>query len=494
MKTYLYLTISSILIFWSPLGQAQNRRLEIPVRLGFDNMYMAPIGQDGLVVFNKTRQSVGKGLVEYIFRKYDSGLNKEWEIKTVVKRNLPFIDYAYSARTLYLLFGKDQSPTYQVVKVNVSAGFLEKFEYFFLNRLRIQQFAAVGNDLYIAGKLQGEPAILHTNLILKKSKIMSLSFKGRAVIESLYLDTVNNFVNATVVSLYRGETTVLLKSYVKGEEVRSISLPNEKKKFLRDAQVIATKKDEQLIVGVYSQYSERRAHQGLFVGRLTAKSELKSPQYYSFNDLKNFYGHLTEREQKRIQRKILRRQKKGKKDYPVQSKILLHRIVKENGQYIALGEMFYETIRVVGGAFFSPRNFPQQRLPREWDYSRVIGLSFDKNGRLLWDNVMKLSRVKVPNLYPIAMLKPNVADSSCFTYYYLDEVFSKNFKGSKPGSKIKSEELQALDKNDDVRENLRVQTRRWGSNYYLVWGYQRIRNKQKGRRKVFFVQKMRFGE
>ncbi|HAS39948.1 MAG TPA: hypothetical protein DCS93_05685 [Microscillaceae bacterium] len=493
MKIYLFWVVYTLFTFVSLAGQAQTKRLEIPVRLGFDQMYMAPIGKDGLVVFNKSRKSVGKGLVEYVFRKYDQDLHEDWTITSIVKRNLPFIDYAYSARTLYLLFGKAQSRNYQVVKVNVSAGFSEKFDFFFLDKLNIQQLAAVNNDIYIAGMLQGEPTILHTNLILKKTKILSLSFKGRAVIESLYLDTLNNFVNATVVSLNRGETKVLLKSYVKGKEVRSIELPNEKDKYLQDAQVIATENDEQLIVGTYSQYSERRAHQGLFVGRLTAQSELKSHQYYSFNDLKNFYGHLNEREQKRIARKILRRKKRGKKELPIQDKILLHRIVKENGQYIALGEMFYETVRVVGGAFFTPRNFPQQRIPREWEYSRAIGLSLDKSGRILWDNVMKLERVKVPTLYPVTMLKPD-ADSSCFVYYYMDEVFSKNFKESKKGGEIKAQELKTTDENDEVRENIRVQTRRWVGDSYLIWGYQRIRHKQKGRRKVFFVQKMRFGE
>ena len=297
MRNYLDLTIATMLIFCIQPGWTQAKRLEIPVRLGYDNIYMAPIGQDGVVVFNKTRNGVGKGLVEYVFRKYDQDLHEDWSIKTVVKRQLPFIDYTYSGRTLYLLFGKSQSRTYQVVKVNVSAGFSEKFEYFFLDRLNVQKIAAIENDLYITGMLQGEPTILHTNLILKKNKILSFNFKGRAVVESLYLDTLNNFVNATIVSLHRGETQVLLKSYVKGKEVRSVTLPNEKDKLLRDAQVIATENNEQLIVGNYSQYAERRAHQGLFVARLTAKNEVKSPQYYSFNSLKNFYGHLSEREQ-----------------------------------------------------------------------------------------------------------------------------------------------------------------------------------------------------
>ncbi len=492
MKIYLY-CLCLLSIVTNHKVTAQDKRLEIPVRLGFDQMYMAPVSKDGLVVFNKSRKGVGKGLVEYVFRKYDQDLNKEWTIKSIVKRNLPFIDYTYSARTLYLLFGKAQSRNYQIIKVNVQAGFSEKFDFFFLDKLNIQHFTAVNNNVYIAGMLQGEPAILHTNLILKKTKILSLSFKGRAIIESLYLDTLNNFVNATIVSRHRGETKVLLKSYVKGKEVRSIQLPNEDDKYLRDAQVIATGNGEQLVVGTYSQYSERRAHQGLFVGRLTAKSKLRSPHYYSFNDLKNFYGHLSEREQKRISRKILRRKKRGRKEYPVQSKILLHRIVKENDQYLAVGEMYYETVRVVGGAFFSPRNFPQQRIPREWEYSRAIGVSFNKTGRMLWDNVIKLKRVKVPKLYPMTIVKPR-SDSSCFVYYYLDEVFSKNFKGSKKGGDVKPKKLNTNDENDDVRENIRVQARRWFGDAYLIWGYQRIRNKEKGRRKVFFVQKMRFGE
>lgn len=469
---------------------AQNQRLEIPVRLGIDEMYMAPIGQQ-VVVFNKNRQSVGHGQVEYTFRKYGLNFHQDWTIKAVVKRNLPFIDYTFSSNTLYLLFGKSQTRNYQVLKVNVNAGFIEKIDLFFLERLKIYHLAATQNDLYVGGILQGEPSILHINLILKKTKIMSINFKGRAIVESLYLDTLNNFVNATVVSSHYGETKVLLKSYFKGKEVRSITLPNDKKRSLQDAQVIATENDEQLVVAPYSRYKEMKAHQGLFVARLTPQNKLRAQRFYSFNNFKNFYKHLGEKEQKRIERKILRRKKKGKRDYPVQSKILLHKIVKQKNQYLIAGEMYLETIRVPGGAFFTPRSFPRQPLTREWEYNQVIGMSFDKNGNLQWDNVMKLNRVKVPQLYPVSMINVGV-DSSHFVYYYNDNLYSKTFSENYSESEVQSNELKTLNQEDNVRENLAVQVCRWYHSFYLIWGYQRIKNKRTGKRKVFFVQKMSF--
>lgn len=470
---------------------AQNQRLEIPVRLGLDDIYMAPIGNKGVVVFNKTRQSVGKGLVEYIFRKYDQNLNLEWTVKSSIKRKLPFINYTYSANTLYLLFGRQQSRNYQVLKVNANAGFSEKFEFFFLDRLKIHHMAAFQNDLYVGGLLQGEPSILHVNLILKKTKILSLNFKGKAYVESMYLDTLNNFVNATIVSTHYGETKVLLKSYLKGKEVRNITLPNEEDKYLQDAQVIATQNGEQLVIALYSHYRELKAHQGLFVARLTPQNKLKSKQYYSFNNLKNFYGHLSKKEQKRIQRKISKRLKRGRKDYPVQSKMLLHKIIKHKGQYLVCGEMYFESVRMPGGAFFTPRSFPRNPLPREWEYSRTVGIGLDKKGLPQWDNVMKLKRVKMPQITPVSIMYSG-SDSSRFIYYYNDKLHAKTFTKSKSDNKIKSEDLKTLDKDDVIRENLALQVRRWYNNFYLLWGYQRIKNSRTGRRKVFFVQKMDF--
>lgn len=470
---------------------AQAQRLEVPVRMGHDNMYMAPIGQTGVIVFNKTRNSVGKGLVEYVFRKYDQQLQLEWTIKGVVRRNLPFIDFTYSANTLYVLFGKMQSRTYQVIKVNANAGFSEKFELFLLDRLKVNHFAAVNNDLYVGGMLQGEPAILHINLILKKTKILPLSFKGRAYVESVYLDTLNNFVNTTVVSVHRGEPSVSLKSYEKGKEVRGIVLPNKKERYLQDAQVIAAPNNEQLIVGLYAHYQQQKSHQGFFVARLTANNELKSQRYYSFNDLKNFYGHLSEREQKRIQRKIDRRKRRGKRAYTVQDKMLLHRIVKHNDGYLLCGDMYVESVRMPGGVFFTPRRFPQSPLPRQWEYNRSIGLALSTKGMIKWDNVIKLKRVKVPQIYPISMLHAG-ADSSHLAFYFSDELHTKTFAQSKEKKDIVSKEIETLDKDDDIRENMRVQTRRWYGDFYLIWGYQRIKNKRTGRRKVFFVQKMNF--
>ncbi|EAY30498.1 hypothetical protein [Microscilla marina] len=470
---------------------AQNQRLEVPVRIGFDDLYMAPIGQKGVVVFNKTRSNVGKGFVEYVFRKYDHHLKTEWTIKGVVKKSLPFIDFAYSTNTLYLLFGKAQSRTYQVVKVNANAGFLEKFELFLLERLEVSHFAASQNDLYVGGMLQGEPAMLHTNLILKKTKILPLSFKGRAYVEAVYLDTLNNFVNATVVSVHRGEPTVLLKSYQKGQEVRSINLPNQKDKYLQDAQVIAIPRNEQLVVGIYAHSQQQKAHQGLFVARLTAQNELKSKRYYSFNDLKNFYGHLSEREQKRIQRKVNRRKKKGKREYTVQDKILLHKIVRQKDTYLLCGDMYIESVRVPGGAFFTPRRFPQNPLPREWEYSRSIGIALNAKGFMQWDNVIKLNRVKVPQIYPVSMFHVG-ADSSSLTYYFNDELHAKTFAQSKANNEVKSVKLKTSNPDDSIKENMGLQTRRWYGGFYLVWGYQRIKNKRTGKRKVFFVQKMSF--
>ena len=486
-----YILLSFILMFTICPVYAQNKRLEIPVRLGIDDMYMAPAGKKGLVVFNKSRQSVGKGLVEYIFRKYDQNLTLEWTVKSTIKRKLPLINYTYSANTLYLLFGKPQNRNYQVLKVNANAGFAEKFEFFFLDRLKIHHLAAFQNDLYVGGLLQGEPSVLHVNLILKKTKILSLNFKGKAYVESIYLDTLNNFVNATVVSTHYGETKVLLKSYLKGKEVRNITLPNEEDKYLQDAQVISTQEGEQLVVALYSRHRELKAHQGLFIARLTPENKLKSKQYYSFNNLKNFYGHLNEAEQKRIHRKISKRKKRGRKDYPVQSKMLLHKIVKHKEQYLVSGEMYFESVRMPGGAFFTPRSFPRNPLPREWEYSRMIGVGLTKTGVPKWDNVIKLKKVKMPRITPLSVMYPG-GDSSRFVYYYDDQLHDKTFVESRGDNEVRSEDLKTLDKDDIIRENLALQVQRWYNKFYLLWGYQRIKNKRTGRRKVFFVQKMDF--
>jgi hypothetical protein len=108
---------------------------------------------------------------------------------------------------MYLLFSRYRSNVFEVIKVNLGPGFVEKFQIMSVDRLEVSDFQALNSSVFIGGLVNSQPIILYTDLAARKTKVLPSALKNQAELQSMELDTVNHFVNVTYAVGNKGKIT-----------------------------------------------------------------------------------------------------------------------------------------------------------------------------------------------------------------------------------------------------------------------------------------------
>jgi hypothetical protein len=208
------------------------------------------------------------------------------------------------------------------------------------------------------------------------------------------------------------------------------------------------------------------------------------------------------RREKRVKERIARRKIRGKKTR-FNYRFLVHEIVPYNNQYILLGEAFYPRYisidRTSYGGFFSPSSNYRSTIIRDgrifdgYHYTHAVVMGFDLQGKLLWDNSFEINDVKTFTLEQFVKLEVQ-EDKIALLYLFENELRTKIIKGNqvlegKTSETIKTNathEILAKEQNDFNRLDY------WYRNYFYAYGVQEIVNPGTGKRRVFFINKIRY--
>jgi len=534
-------TIAIVLFFLGVLvAEAQNgRRVEIQARTKAENMHIVPVESEGVVLFSEAEKG------KYVFTRYNTELQQDWSIDCQVNPALDLTRYIYRNKALYLLFSRYKTPVYQVVKLNVRAGFAAKYEFNSVDRLDIVDFDAIENNIFVAGKTRNEPVVLRINLLERQTKVLPTAFRVRTDIQSIEADSLHNVINAVFVTTKGREKSVFIKSYSPdGESVTNTTLTADKniRYDLLGGKVSNLTKSEQLVIGTYGTpgpvYSRASTYnywgwgqgsvftgtadysQGLYITKLL-EGKQQFNHYYSFTDFKNFFSFMSGRQQEKMATKIKRQKEKGK-DLKLQCRLLVHDIIQRNGQYIMIAEAYYPEYRNnnnwggnpmfggfgfgigagIGIGFGNPwgpwgygpysgyRNYP---VFDGYVYTHAVIAGFDMQGKLLWDNSFEINDVKT------FVLKEKVKvgfdnDQLTLAYNQGGKLRTKVIRGNQVVEGKESVPLASEFAGDRVKKSLTDDIEYWYGNHFLAWGYQRIRNDEnaqaRGRRDVFYLEKV----
>jgi hypothetical protein len=513
------------------------RRVEIQARTKAENMHIVPVESEGVVLFSEAEKG------KYVFTRYNTDLQQDWSVDCQVNPALDLTRYIYRNKALYLLFSRYKTPIYQVVKLNVRAGFAAKYEFNSVDRLDIIDFDAIDNNIFMAGKTRNEPVLVRINLLERQTKVMPTAFRVRTDIQSIEADSIHGVINAVFVTTKGKDKSVFVKTYAPtGEVINNVTLTADKKirYDLLGGKVSNLENNEQLVIGTYGTqgpvYSRASTYnfwgwgqgsvytgtadysQGLYITKLQEGKEQFS-RYYSFTDFKNFFSFMSGRQQERMAAKIKKQKERGK-DIKLQYRLLVHDIIQRNGQYVMIAEAYYPEYRnnsnwgspMMGGFgmggvgfgfgnYMSPWGYGPYSSYRNYPvfdgyvYTHAVIAGFDLQGNLLWDNSFEINDVKT------FVLKEKVKvnfdnDQVTLAYNQGGKLRTKVIRGNQVVEGKESVQLSSEFEGDKVKKSFTDDIEYWYGNHFLAWGYQRIRNDEnaqaRGRRDVFYLEKVDF--
>ncbi|MCF8299135.1 MAG: hypothetical protein K9J13_16420, partial [Saprospiraceae bacterium] len=130
-------------------------------------------------------------------------------------------------------------------------------------------------------------------------------------------------------------------------------------------------------------------------------------------------------------------------------------------------------------------------------YTHAIVAAFDKDGERLWDNTFEIMNVLSFNLKErVKVLRNSEDDEIVLVYSYGGQLNSKVIEGSKVVERKQTTKLETKNEKDKVLSNYDSDMEYWYDNYFITWGYQRIKEKGKGllnkKRQVFYFTKIAY--
>ncbi|PWK18876.1 hypothetical protein LV89_04011 [Arcicella aurantiaca] len=529
-RNSLLLVLSLVSIF----SEAQSiKRLEIPMPANSTEMFTIPINEQGVLVLNQLNKT------NYTLTRYDTNLDRLWVVNGTIDASLDYVKHAYDGKNLYLLFSRYRSNVYEVVKVNIGPGFIEKYQIMSVDRMEVSDFQALNSSVFIGGVVNSQPVILFTNLQERKTKILPSALKSQAEIQSMELDTTSGLVNVTYAVGTRGKNyQLVLKSFDEyGKQITQIVMDPENEFAMMNGRLSLVSDSTEVMFGTYGHKntigsSKGPTSQGIYFTKLI-DNEPVDVKFHSFTEFKNFFSFMSDRQREKQERKIQDKKEKGE-DLRLDYRLLVHDIVKQDDKYIMVAEAFYADYRYNNvspygfgngwnsfgspyssfynpyrwgygnyglyspfSSYYSPwgwgnRNYNNSQAFDGWIYTHAIVAAFDEKGNLLWDNSIEMKDVKEQKL--TEKVKASIkGDEIALSYSNKGQIFTKIIKAEKVLENTQPRPIETQLEGDKVKQTSSDNIDFWYNNYFIASGYQRINNEQEGgRRNVYYLNKVSF--
>ncbi len=502
------------------------KRIEIPSRLSDQTYQVITLGEEGVMLLSKT------GRTEFNITKFDADLQQTWSMNGELDENQSFVDYYRDGREVYLLFSKYNSDLYQILKVSIGIGMIQKLFFENIKRFEISEFKVHNEIAYLAGMVKDEPVLMSVNLNKMQPRILAGGLKGTASISSLDFDDVNDLLVVSY-SVKKGRSSYVVVKRINhnGKIVEQLGVEPEEDFGLLTGKLFPLNDGTQLMIGNYGYKGYQSNGVPMSQGLYISKVDGETPEYlkmHSFTDFKNFFKFMTEKQQERIEKKIMRKKGQGD-DLKLNYRVLVHDIIQKDNQYILVAEVFYPEFRTnnnygspfYGSGFGSPFSYGYNSF-NAFRYSRYYGLNswawnpwmyssynsnsqifdgfrythavvagFDQKGNMLWDNSFSFDNVKSMDLKE--KVKINIQNEDItLVYSNKGKLASKIVRGTQVVEGTKIVDIDTQRDGDKIRDTETDDIEYWHQNYYLAWGYQKITNRNDGSRRVFYLNKIAF--
>jgi hypothetical protein len=518
------LFIISLFIVFSPFrsfGQGQNEgvvherllRVEIPVKSDNETYRLIPLAEYGVLLFYKSVESVDQGKVKWYFSLYDLDLKLVWTKGVALDNFLDYNNFSAKKDTLDMLFksnGKEKinSNTCRILRLLVSKSLFIGVLQNLPDDAEIIDFQVARDNAYIGLNVKNKPSqLLKVDLNTGRQKFIILSPEEVSLLFGFMVDSIDGKVISAVKKPFiKNQSGFFLATFdssgnkVSEIDVNSISGEHE----LKSIRFFPLTSEDIILIGTYGSYSGQKSStknrvaeesSGFYFTRIL-NSRQQSIIFYNFLELKDVNLLLGENEIESLRKKA---QKKNKalNEYSIDLSLILHPIVMKD-QYIGfLAESFipqYHSENFTDFDFYGRPFTNTYSIFDGFRFKNAILVSFDKNGKLLWDHSMEIRNVVSFELSPKVCFFPS-GNNDVMAYSSEGKIGSKIIHQSNTIEKLDFSPIELGYPNDKLLKETNNKIIPWYGNFFICYGYQEIKNvslESNNKRLVFYFNKIRF--
>lgn len=379
-------------------------------------------------------------------------------------------------------------------------------------RIKLDNYKVSGETVYMTGLLEGKSVAFYYNFLEKTVRLVPSFFTEKEEIISMQSDDSHNEINFIIRNSGMKNCKLLIRPYSNliGSQ-NKIEFQIRDKQTLQTALVYSAENKDKLVLGTFTNNCADNP-QGVYVAQVGNKDQ-NSPIYHRFVDFGNFFNHFRSQKAERMSQKMKEMQEKGKKIKLGTRLMMQEKIYEQNEELLLVIEAYFREYRnsatspslsyIPPSMLNLPPNLMSLNTNRGFNTSGTTGIykflfsvvcAFDKNGNILWDNIMKLDNVDQTGFYPVLKLG-HLKDSTVMAYVKDNQLFSKMTHRYKTLKDEKSQKIENLCAEYQVSEDQHNTFVSWYDNHFILFGEQSVRTVSDigiSNKTVFHISKMSY--
>ncbi len=522
---FIYLAMLMVCSLNGVAQLSQPARFEKDQKRRFGDFHVVSLEDQGLSLLrDKEKYEQRERLWEFI--QLDTTLAEVWTKDLTVEQKYRLVGHDYRDRNLYYLFrsGDTDLGDLKIIKLDLQARQVLEFNYKPELAIQLTHFNIVGKQILLAGYVTRQPAVLLYNMEANQAKIVP---GGLLLDNTEILDVRANINNTFNVLLNerqnKAKKRLTLKTF---DETGALLLDDvievEQEKTILSGMTSTLVRDELMLVGTWSDGISKQAS-GVFSVMVDPYNEQKI-NYYDFGQMTHFFDYMTPKRAAKTKEKSDSRRKAGKNP-EFRTNVLPVRLLETKNGFVFYAEAYYTTASVSnrtwasaspygyypygmygygnpyryggypygGGYPYSP-GYPMSNTNTSAEIKTQIACLavLDANGQLVTDHGLPLAEMRIPS-------SDQVSDF-IYTPTRTTILFNKDHEihfqvTQADGVQLINEkkEIQLLQASETIRSNTEAvgSMRYWYKNVLYLYGYQTIKNSEKGNRDVFFINKLK---
>ena len=506
-------------ILFSPDVQSQKLqpvRIEVPGDLNADVYQIEPVGEKGVMVFYETNETDDKGNRLWYFALLDTKLQQKWLKSVPLDTKLSYISSTKSNQKVYFLFKNREKVSrdydiYEIVIFNLREQHFTSITGSIPYKSKIAGFEIIGNTACVGLTMENRKADLaFIDLSTGEINPVHLDKEEEAFIENIHVDKKSK--RFYVVAKYFNNITFFkdviyaFNTHGKQELAMETDYPDNIR-LPRNYRFVHISKNHISLLGTYDLITAKRPSWKDISGDDDVEKDATSAGFFflSFNmgkqeklafyDFMKFDNTYYSVHGKEIA--MTKNKDASSKKVNVFYKINNPKVTAMGDETVFSVELYkpkYRTETRMDYDFYG-RPYPiNYQIFDGYSFYDVIFAGFDKNGNMVWNNDFPINDLISYSLGDHVILVP---DNKLITLAYVNEgnIVSQTFDKSHDLSDREKIPLETAFKKDRITQDENNKLKHWYGDYYLVYGYQKLRNrsmKDKSNRTVFFINKIAF--
>lgn len=483
----------------------QPNRIEFEKEGDNSEFFVVPGGSDGILVAEETDDAAGRGYM-WKLHMIDTALQVIWSQRLSIPAAGTLLGYEYFDGRFYLLFSKNRFRTEDLLVYQFTANSKEHVTYEITTvfPIDISHFESVGETLLIAGYANYRPVVITYDINDRVPRVVPGFYDNRNNILDLVVDEEAKLFTVILSEKMRNKKfTVRVRTFTdKGDIIQDNLLNPGDRRSLLDAASTTFAGGLQYLAGTHSKKSNQYS-QGFYLSKFI-NGQQQFNKYFPFADLNNFFGHLRPKREERIMNKIERKRAKGKiKKFNY--RLLVHKIIERDGEYIMIGEAYYPRYNYssnssnfnnsLGYGYSAP--FSRSPAFLGYKYTHAVVIGFDQNCNILWDQTFRIEDIQSYSLDENVMVSVS-GDRVILMYLEENEIRSKVVQGNEiiEGRTFNPVRLSFEDDQIKSKDPSVEGLKKWYGKTLYAFGEQSIKNTNASGirviRKVFYINKIQY--